>query len=170
MLVAFQKNDVGNLKSSIGNLSLSSDPPVLSSGETSLVSSPALPKRHSALKNPVTPEHGNDHTPSSELPGVLDDVEEQKLMEQLRELVNEHRLIQAELRQLIEMPDERRTEAHLVREEQLMKDLVENVKRREELEYEEETCEVHDATTGEKTVKKMKKKRKFRLKKLLRGL
>ncbi|XP_055332942.1 translation initiation factor IF-2-like [Paramacrobiotus metropolitanus] len=150
-----------SLESSLNGMSITSarfQPP--KSGDSSAGASPVF------IKRPTLTKSSNDREIEHTDTGAVDSADENRVMELLEELNAEHRLIQAELRQLIEMPVDRRTDAHQAREEQLLKDLVENVKRREELEYEEDDEDPGQTLTNKPT-KKMKKKRKFKIKKLL---
>ncbi|GAU94242.1 hypothetical protein RvY_06053 [Ramazzottius varieornatus] len=87
-----------------------------------------------------------------------------ELMESLK---TEHHNIESELRDLIAIPAKLKTTKQAAREEKLVKDLMENVRKRNELEEETDDHETQHTLGLEGPTKKMKKKRHFRLKKLL---
>jgi heme oxygenase len=122
----------------------------------------------SGVRSSLTPDSQslNQHLTSS-----VEDMEEQQYLDLMQTLRAEHQSIESELRDLMAIPSKLRSAAQIAREERLMKDLMENVKRRDELEDEDDESELQktlgDAGNPGGQPKKMKKKGKFKIKKLL---
>ncbi|OQV24612.1 hypothetical protein BV898_01672 [Hypsibius exemplaris] len=108
---------------------------------------------------------------SQHLASSVEDLEEQQYMDLMQALKDEHQAIEAELRELMSIPNKLRSAAQIAREQRLINDLMENVKRRDELEDEEEDHDFQrtlgDAGSPGTAPKKMKKKRKFKIKNFL---
>ena len=138
-------------------------------------SSPAFSQRRdsgasasSCTRGSLTPDQ---HSISQHITSSVEDLEEQQYLDLMRTLREEHQAIEGELRELMAIPTKLRSSAQNAREQRLMKDLLENVRKRDELEDETEEHDLQ-TTLGDSGVpgaapKKMKKKRKFRMKNLL---
>ena len=93
-----------------------------------------------------------------------------RFLERWQPLKSEQKRIESELRILLELIPDQRTEQSLAREQVLMESLMENLRKRQELEEEIDQSDsrstVSDGNSASPEVK-FKKKRKFKLKKLL---